>query len=355
MRRLIAAAALAAACLPPDAAAESSGRADAHAPIGVMADHFHNKGEWMFSYRFMTMTMDGNRQGTDRIDPDTIVTTEANRFAGLPGQPPTLRIVPIDMTMDMHMLGAMYAPHDRLTLMVMANYWQKSMEHLTYQGGMGTEVLGNFNTATSGWSDTTVNGLINFLHDETSRIHGIVGVSLPTGSTTETDDILTPMNMRPTVRVPYPMQLGSGTFDPILGLSYAGFASAYSWGAQWRSTFRLQDNDENYRLGDEHRFTGWFSYLFADGFSASLRVEHFRRGNIEGLDPRIVGPVQTADPGRQGGSRTDLAAGINLAGSGRLSGWRLAFEYTQPVRQDLDGPQLEVDRQFVVGIQRAIH
>ncbi|MEL7113935.1 MAG: transporter, partial [Pseudomonadota bacterium] len=28
-----------------------------HAPIGVMADHRHKKGEWMFSYRYMYMDM----------------------------------------------------------------------------------------------------------------------------------------------------------------------------------------------------------------------------------------------------------------------------------------------------------
>ena len=30
-------------------------RPDSHAPIGVMQDHTHNKGEFMFTYRFMYM------------------------------------------------------------------------------------------------------------------------------------------------------------------------------------------------------------------------------------------------------------------------------------------------------------
>ncbi len=40
-------------------------RADGHAPIGVMGDHMHHKGEWMLSYRYMHMDMEGNRIGTD--------------------------------------------------------------------------------------------------------------------------------------------------------------------------------------------------------------------------------------------------------------------------------------------------
>ena len=33
----------------------SAGRPDGHAPIPVMGDHMHGKGEWMFSYRYMYM------------------------------------------------------------------------------------------------------------------------------------------------------------------------------------------------------------------------------------------------------------------------------------------------------------
>ena len=95
---------------------------DGHAPLGVMGDHTHNTGEWMFSYRYMHMSMQGNRSGDERISADEIVTTQANPFFGAPMQPPTLRVVPTEMNTDMHMLGAMYAPADWLTVMVMSSY-----------------------------------------------------------------------------------------------------------------------------------------------------------------------------------------------------------------------------------------
>ena len=63
-------------------------RPDDHAPIGVMGDHAHKKGEFMISARVMHMEMSGNQIGTDDVSPDTIVTTVPNRFAGMPGQPP---------------------------------------------------------------------------------------------------------------------------------------------------------------------------------------------------------------------------------------------------------------------------
>ena len=38
-----------------------------YGPIGVMGDHIHADNEIMFSYRYMTMYMDGSRKGTSRI------------------------------------------------------------------------------------------------------------------------------------------------------------------------------------------------------------------------------------------------------------------------------------------------
>ncbi|MHA1574245.1 MAG: transporter, partial [Alphaproteobacteria bacterium] len=134
-------------------------RADGHAPIGIMGDHVHKKGEWMFSYRYMHMDMDGSRIGTRNVSPQTIVSTVPNRFAGMMDQPATLRIVPLWMTMDMHMLGAMYAPTNDLTIMAMANYLEKEMRHITYQGGMGTTPLGLFTTKSEGIGDTRITGL----------------------------------------------------------------------------------------------------------------------------------------------------------------------------------------------------
>ncbi len=354
------AAALAAATFATPGIADDSGhngplnvRADSHAPIGVMADHMHKRGEWMFSYRFMTMNMQGNLKGSSSISPDTIVTTEPNRFFGMPGMPPTLRIVPLEMTMDMHMLGMMYAPSDSLTLMVMANYLDNSMQHVTYAGGMGTDELGNFKTGTSGWGDSSVSGLVRLFDSGPTKLHAIIGVSLPTGSTEERARILAPTGMTPVVRVPYPMQLSSGTYDPILGLSYSGNSESLGWGAQWRGTFRTTKNDDDYQLGDQHRVNAWLSYLFRPELSASARLEYFRRDNISGLDPMIMGPVQTADPDRQAVRRLDAAIGLNYAASGTLYGWRIGIEYVLAVDQELDGPQLETDDQLIIGLQKS--
>jgi len=180
-------------------------RADGHAPIGVMGDHMHKAGEFMLSYRFMRMDMAGNRIGTDEVSPEEIVTTV-----------PTLRVVPTEMPMNMHMFGAMYAPSDWLTLMAMVNYIDKSMDHITFQGMSGKTRLGTFTTESEGFGDTTVTALIKLLDqprvDGNDHLHINLGLSLPTGSITESDT-LPGMGGPMDRRLPAAMQLGSGTYD----------------------------------------------------------------------------------------------------------------------------------------------
>ena len=117
------------AARPGAAAAQewSSSRPDGHAPLGVMGDHTHEKGEVMFSYRFMPMRMEGNLVGADRVD-----TVDVLR---------AFPVTPLRMPMSMHMFSAMVAPADRLTLMGMVPILDGSMDHLTRTGSVAPPVL----------------------------------------------------------------------------------------------------------------------------------------------------------------------------------------------------------------------
>lgn len=347
---------LALACALTPAFAHDGPHAADHAPIGVMADHRHKQGEWMFSYRFMQMNMEGNRDGTDSLSEEEIATSVPNRFFGAPMQPPTLRVVPTEMTMRMHMLGAMYGLSDRITLMAMANYLTNDMDHTTFQGGMGANVLGEFTTETAGFGDTVVAAIIG-LDDGAKperQFNVNLGVSFPTGSITETDEILTPMGMRPSPRLPYPMQLGSGTTDFRPGFTYRDREGAWAWGGQVSGIVRTGDNDEGYTLGDRAEATAWLGYAPTHWSAGFLRLKATSQGDITGQDPSIVAPVQTADPMNHGGEEVQLLVGLNLAGQeGWQRGHRLAAEIGFPLHRDLNGPQLETDLTFTLGWQKA--
>lgn len=329
-------------------------RADAHAPIGVMGDHMHEAGEIMFSLRWMRMNMAGTKDGRDELSNNEVVTTVPNRFFGMPMQPPTLRIVPQTMNMDMIMFGAMYAPTDWVTLMAMGMFVDKRMELLTYRGPVGTTRLGTFETSASGLGDTKLSGLFRLYEDETTHVILNAGLSLPTGSITKEDSILTPMNTRPTVRLPYSMQLGTGTVDFLPGITYRGRAGDIGWGAQAMATLHIGQNSQDYRFGNKFEGTAWASYEVFDALSFSLRMTGKTESRIQGIDSQIVGPVQTANPDYYGGETIELGAGVNtIATEGFLRGNRLAAEFSMPVYRNLNGPQMPVVYMFTLGWQKS--
>ena len=317
-----------------------------HAPIGVMGDHMHKAGEWMFSYRYMSMSMEGNLQGDNTISPEAVALT------GLTQSGTPLRVVPIDMTTDMHMFGTMYAPSDKLTLMLMVNYIEKEMDHVTFQGMMGANRLGMFTTKTSGLGDTKIAGLYSLHGNDNTKIHLNLGLSIPTGKVDYTDQILTPMGTTPSPRLPYPMQLGSGTYDIEPGITYAGTRDAWDWGSQIKMTIRLDDNDEGYSLGDQTKITSWVAYSFANWLTGSLRLTYTNADEIDGQDALIALPVQTSNPNNFGGERIDLGVGITLIGTeGAQKGHRLALEYETTIDQDANGIQMEMQDMLTIGYQ----
>ena len=325
---------------------------DSHAPIGIMGDHRHKQGEIMISYRYMSMSMEDNLAGDDSISPATIVTSLANPYANPPMSPPTVRVVPVDMTTNMHMLGVMYAPSDSITLVAMFNYVEKEMDHVTFMGPAGTNQLGTFTTRNSGIGDTKIGALWGLSSGGGANLHLNLGLSLPTGSIDETDDVLSPMNTRPTLRMPYAMQLGSGTFDPELGITYYANSGNLGWGAQFKAIYRLGENDEDYTLGDSLQLSGWGSYRLTDWLSGSLRFSYVDTDSIDGNDPAIRAPVTTANPDNYGGERLDAALGFNAVTS---HGHRFAFEYSTPIQQDVNGVQMEMQSMWTLGYQFAFY
>jgi hypothetical protein len=299
----------------------------------VLGGHTHPAGEAMFGYRYMHMNMSGLYDGSREIS-----TREA--FAQGFG---TLHT---EMEMDMHMFEAMYAPTERLTLMAMLPYKEMSMVHLTAMGH-------RFTQSAKGIGDLEAMALYTLLGDIRKGGHRLVlnaGISFPTGSIDVKDNAGgEPAN--PRVLLEYPMQLGSGTYDLMPGLTYLGDAGRWSWGAQTIETIRLGRNDRDYRFGDQYRVSAWGAYGVTDWFAPSIRLEGNWWEDITGVDRRLAtNPTPEARTDLRGGRRLDLLFGVNLfAPRGVLKGSRLMVEGGFPVYQHLDGPQLGTSWIFSLG------
>lgn len=320
-----------------------------HAPIGVMGDHTHHKGEWMISYRYMHMDMDDNYDGSSSISRNDI-------FAK------GYMVAPSKMTMEMHMLGLMYAPTHDFTLMLMLPYVKKSMD-LVMRPMMMNGMMGNMNgmmmgptkftTKSSGIGDVKLTGLVKIYDTDTHDIHLNLGMSFPTGSIDERDDTA----MQQNAKLPYPMQNGSGTYDLLLGITYTGRTGPldYSWGAQGNAVVRLGDNDNDYRLGNRYNLTAWAAKHWAPWFNTSIRINGEHWDDIHGEDDDLrmaKNMVPTADPDNQGGSRIDLSLGLNFhVQEGALTDHRFAIEYGMPIYQDLNGPQMATNWTLTAGWQ----
>lgn len=338
----LAVALLALASAPSFAQPWTSHRPDGHAPIGVMADHTHGGREAMFSYRLMQMEMAGSRIGTEPVEDAEVVSVGGEGFL----------VTPTEMPMTMHMLGLMVAPVDQVTFMVMLPYVQNDMSHLVRNGN-------TFETESGGLGDVKLSALVKLAEFGRSRAHIGLGVSLPTGSIEETD--VTPASAPNESQLPYPMQVGSGTFDVLPSMTLLGQSDGFGWGLQGSGTVRLGESPRGYTLGNRGEATGWASVLISDLLSGSVRLTGSVWNNIDGQDPAYAGAVAmrmvpTVITDLRAGERVDVSVGANVMApdNGPLHGLRVAAEVGVPVYQRLAGPQLETDLVFTVGAQYAL-
>ncbi len=299
-----------------------------YGPVGVMGGHPHKKGEWMFSYSYSTMSMRGNRDGNNSISSAQVL----NNFM----------VSPTKMIMQMHMFGLMYGINDKLTLMGMLPYSSISMDHLNRMGV-------RFTTTSEGISDIKLSGIYT-LHQQGNRILLLnAGISFPTGSIDKRDTTPVGANQK----LPYPMQLGSGTHDFLPGITYTDQQGNWSWGGQLKASVRFDKNDNDYRLGNEGNLIIWGARKLTNYASLSLRLDAKKWGDIHGADPELNPMmVPTSRTDLRGGERLDLLFGIDLtAAEGKLEGNKLAVEFGFPIYQYLDGPQLELDYRLTIGWQ----
>ena len=154
------------------------------------------------------------------------------------------------------MFSGAYSFTDDFALMAMANLkfnfmdmeFNSVMQGLTGQPG--------FTMESAGFGDIKLLGKYRLYMDDhlapKDQLSTVIGLSLPTGSIDKkfTESPVPGQNGQ---ILPFKMQLGSGTFDPIFGLTYQGSTDPFWYGANAIYTARLYDNNRGYQQGDEFR------------------------------------------------------------------------------------------------------
>lgn len=334
-------------------------RADDHAPIGVMGDHLHGAGDWMVGLHFMSMRMDGHREGTNRL-------STAEVFARTAPNGSHYSMAAKEMTMD-HLMGhVMFAPTDWLSLMVMPSYVWTDMDMVmdpdaASHGGHGAAMAGHggghsgggngkHSHGTEGFGDLPVVALFPLWQqpERGMSLHGGLGVSIPTGEIDAKQD---------GVFLPYDMQIGSGTWDLLPSLTWNHHFQRWSYGAQISANLPLypEYNGVGTRRGETYQATSWMTLNLADWVSVSTRLIGTSQGDING---HYNGAHAHTAPNHfqpnAGGEFLDLGLGANFViPRGPLQGHRFGIEYLIPVYQDLNGVGMNREGTLSLGWSKA--
>ena len=335
------------------------GKCGGNMPMNIPGGGVPETHEFRVKLSPMTMHMEGLRDGTSSVDGDSLL--------GMPMMMgmPTGKFMAVPTSMDMRMLNltAGYSFTDDLFGGVMMMWKQNSMDMkfnsmMAMPVGMGGTGQDGFTMKSSGLADTMLMGKYRLYTDDplipSKQVSLLFGLSLPTGSIDETNDEH-PLAMRQDELLPYGMQLGSGTYDPTIGILYQASSSPWWWGVNASVTARLQDNDRDYRLGNEARVDAYAMYQFSPNWLVQAQLNGKRQGKIRGeMDEYTSGASGHAvqgnamSPAMTPAWITDNYGGTQLFTTLGLQ-WQPAplhivdFNVGLPLHRDLNGPQLEED------------
>lgn len=299
---------------------------DIHPPIGISGEVARENGGVVLSYRYQRQGYDGLQSGRTELS----------------GPAPGFPVSPTALKADTHLLEVMWAPFEEITFLLTLPYLDKELEQLA-AGSLTT-------TEAKGFGDFTITVLYRVFENPGHRIHLNLGLSLPSGSITES--YVAPNQTL--VRQPYIMQLGSGTVDLRPGATYNGLWRRTYWGGQLSGVLHAGTNSAGYRLGNEYQVTAWVGQRLTSWLGTGFRLNWQHWFNPDGFDPLIDQSTSPAnDPTLQAGRRLDALFSLDLYLAGEFEGTRLSVEAGLPAYQFLEGPQLRTQWIVTAGLQYA--
>ena len=296
---------------------------------------------WHVGYRYLRSVFDGYRDGTDRISDSSLIG---------PPNGTTYPILQQKIVQEAHTFEMAYDFARWGTVSFVAPYIRQSTDHTSI-----VPAFSNFTIRSDGIGDVSLMGSILVFQRELHAVRVGAGVSFPTGSIREKGH--TPAG--PGSQLPYTMQLGSGTWDVPMSVSYAGrtesaipWIGPVSWGTQLLGKVRTGQNSRGYRLGDRVVIQGWLRARPVAWFEPSIKLDTQIWGKIRGHDQNFPGPIYptpVADPSNFGGTKLSVVLGakFRVPEIGEsvvyriISAQSFGIDVGRPVYQSLNGPQPE--------------
>lgn len=321
-------------------------------PMNILGGGIPETHEFRFKVQPAFMRMQGLRSGASNVD--------GNSLLGMPvmGGKPTGKFMAVQKNMQMSMLNLAvgYSFSDDFFAGMMPMVKDNRMD-MTFHSVMTALVKQqSYTMQSNGIADTMLMTKYRIYADDplipTSEASVFVGASLPTGSINKRNSTH-PQIVRQTELLPYSMQLGSGTLDPMLGLLYQASSSPWWWGVDGVYTGHWYDNSRNYRLGDSLKADAYLMHQISYNFLWQAQANIEWTGHIRGqADEAASGfsghathgnatsPFMTPswNPNNYGGVKTSITVGFQ---------WQPAplhiidLTVKLPVYQRLNGVQMK--------------
>lgn len=309
-------------------------------------------GRWHFRYSYIRKKFNGYRDGTHQVS------NEAVLFR--PGEVRTKRnfpVLPTEIIQEAHTADVSFDVTNALAVSLVIPYLRQSTDHISIVPGFD-----KFNISSSGIGDLSLSTSYALWRAERQAVRVSAGMSFPTGSIHERGDTpRAPGNQR----LPYTMQLGSGTYDVLGSLHYNGYFQPFpwvgplSWGGQLFGKIRTGKNSRGYRLGDMLILSTWLQAKPFSWLEPSVKLVTQFWGRIDGQDGALLVPgpfpfpAPVTNPNFFGGTKISILAGVRLSWpTGFLKDSFIArllrqhsieIEVGPPIYQSLNGPQPEED------------
>ncbi len=295
--------------------------------------------KWNFSYTFRKLSSGGYRSGTEDFTFDEVLFS--------PGETRTLQnfpVVPTFICQNVHAFSAGYSLSNNVSVNVVVPYIKQGTDHISSVPGFADFLL-----ESDGIGDIGISASYQIRPTLLSALQFTLGVRLPTGSINETGD--TPRGGTGTLeRLPYTMQIGSGTFDFTGAVNYSKLVGDFRVGVNANTTIRTGQNDNDYRLGNNYGAAAFAQYAKNHWFQPGVRVNFREIESIKGGDTSLrvpaafPYPASITNPDNYGGEKINISAILKVCPENDC---RVSFtgEYGEPLFQNLNGIQPK-DRRY---------
>lgn len=312
------------------------------ANVVTEADLAETARRWHVSYTYAVSDYDEYYLGTHSLSYDAVLFTPGAEARTENNYP----VVPTEISQEVHALRLAYDVNESMTIRAQVPLVMQSTDHISIIPGYDA-----FNISSEGLGDIALVADSTISQSLNSIWKAGLGVSVPTGSIDEEGDTpRAPGNQQ----LPYTMQLGSGTWDFPLFLSFRKYEAQWDWGMDASFTLRTGENDRDYRLGNKASVGGWLMWKGDLVIKPGVRLDYRWRDDIRGEDeslkvpiPAFPYPAPVTNPNAFGGDQVDLTFFVRLPFSDK---WYAEASYAQPIYLDLNGPQSSEKFHFALEI-----